>query len=113
MISTYKLSTCEDIVALTLKCLENNSALPLYEYLATDFTIKEQKGEKAKIVLDQIIGQLNDSIVYIMPTIQEITKFTLNLKYNIEYKKLGVIEATFIFDDNNLLRELKVINKPL
>jgi len=97
---------CRKIVDLTIESINNSSAAQLSASLSDDFVIAGQKGEIAKMVLNQLLAQLGESVKSHKETHQNKSKKTLELKYDIEYETMGSREATFVFDEDNLLKEL-------
>jgi len=102
---------CRNVAMITVEAINEHSSEKLKKYLSDDFSIAGQKGEVAKLILEQLFAQLADSI----QTYEEIEIKTSNkeltLKYNISYLKKGSQEeATFIFNENNLLRELSLFS---
>lgn len=100
------INECRKIVEITVESINNSSSEGLNIYLADDFTIADQKGEIAKIVLNQLFSQLGESVNSHQEIRQNRIGKELELVYNIDYKKMGVKEAVFIFTENNLLKEL-------
>ena len=99
---------CKDIVTLTVESINQKSANKLKPHLASDFTIAGQTGEIAKMVLDQLVLQLNETIISHQEVSTNKTKQGLELKYNFEYKNMGVREAVFLFTKSNQLKDLKL-----
>jgi hypothetical protein len=100
------ISECRKIVDLTIESINNGSPDGLNTYLSDDFIIAGQKGEIAKMVLQQLFSQLGEKV----KSHQEMKKNKmdkgLELVYNIDYMNMGLKEATFIFNESNLLTEL-------
>lgn len=99
---------CRKVVDLTIKSINNQSSEEIKNYLSDDFTIAGQKGEIAKLVLNQLLSQLRDTVKSFKETEQNILEGGIELKYNIDYDQMGLKEATFIFNENNLLDELSI-----
>ena len=99
---------CKKVVDLTVKSINNRSSNELMQYLSADFKIAGQKGQIAKIVLTQLLSQLGETVNSHKETGQTQLKNGLELKYNIDYAGMGLREATFIFNKNNLLDELNL-----
>ena len=100
---------CRKIVNLTIESINNGSSESLNEYLSDDFSVSGQKGEIAKIVLKQLFSQLGEKVKSHQEIKQSKIDKGLELVYNIDYMKMGRKEATFIFNENNLLTELTLL----
>ena len=100
------INKCRKIVELTIESINNSSSEGLNNYLADDFTIAGQNGELAKMVLNQLFSQLGESVNSQKEIRQNRTDKELELVYNIDYKAMGTKEAVFIFNENNLLKDL-------
>ena len=100
---------CKAIIDIAIKAVNNQTITELEKHLASNFVISNQKGKTAKLVLKQLITQLNDSIKSY--SYKEIKKSdsTLTLLYNLRYKKLGEKEASFTFNNNNKILELELL----
>jgi hypothetical protein len=96
----------EKIVEITITAINDNSSTQLESYLSTDFSIAGQTGEIAKIVLKQLITQLDDTVLNHHFTNQQTEQNETTISYLITYQKMGDKEATFVFDSNNKLKEL-------
>lgn len=97
---------CRKIVNLTIESINNGSAESLNEYLSDDFSVAGQKGKIAKMVLEQLFSQLGEKVKFHQEIKQSKINKRLELVYNVDYMKMGRKEATFIFNENNLLTEL-------
>ncbi len=105
---TQNIDECKKIVNLTIESINDQSSEKLNSYLSNDFTIAGQKGEIAKLVLNQLLSQLKDTVKYHKElSIKKLDK-ELQLKYSIDYEKMESKEATFIFNKNNLLKDLNL-----
>jgi len=100
------INQCRSIVELTIESIKNKSSEKLDAYLAEDFTMGGQKGEVAKMILHQLFTQLNDNVTSFKETNQHKIEEDLKLEYNIEYENRGTREAIFVFNNQNLLKEL-------
>jgi len=97
---------CQKIVDIVITSINDNSAEPLQPYLAENFSIAGQKGELARMVLDQLFAQL--TVNSFQETHRRAIDHGLELKYNIVYEKMGAKEATFLFDKDGLLSNLNL-----
>ena len=97
---------CRKIVDLTIESINNGSTDCLHTYLSDDFTIAGQKGKIAKMVLKQLFSQLGEKVKSHREIKERKMGKGLELVYNIDYMKMGHKEATFIFNESNLLTEL-------
>ncbi len=107
--SAQNIDECRKVVDLTIKSINNHSSEELKNYLSDDFTMAGQKGEIAKSVLNQLLSQLGETVKTNKETEQNNLEGGVELKYNIDYANMGLKEATFIFNENNLLDELSLI----
>jgi predicted aspartyl protease len=98
-------SECEKIVQITYDCVNRKSSTALEPHLAEDFTIAGQTGFIAPMVLAQVFPQLNDNVTNIRK-LEETQTDVLTLVYEADFKTLGTKKSTFIFDQNNKLKEL-------
>lgn len=102
------ISKCRKIIDLTIESINNGSSEGLSPYLSDDFAIAGQKGEIAKMVLTQLFSQLGDKVKSQQEIkLNEMGK-GLEFVYNINYEKMGLKEATFLFNEDNLLKELSL-----
>ena len=101
---------CREVVKITTEAINAKSSVELEKYLATDFEIASQKGDVAKMVLTQLFAQLGDTVLFYNEINSEIIKNSLTLIYSINYKKKGQKDATFVFDEHNKLKELKLFD---
>jgi hypothetical protein len=100
---------CEKIVAVAVEAINNKSPEQLAKYLAPDFTCAGQKGKTAVMVLNQLIPQLNDNVVK-YEKVSETEDGDLTLVYEFVYAgTLGKRPATFVFNKENLLKQLELI----
>lgn len=102
------INKCRNIVDLTVQSINSHSSEQLTEYLSEDFTIAGQTGEISKMVLSQLLSQLEETVKSHEEISQSEIKEGLELKYKIDYQRKGVKEAIFLFDKNNLLRSLEL-----
>ncbi len=99
---------CQEIVKLTTEAINSKSVTELEKHLATDFEIAGQTGEIAKMVLTQLITQLNETVLEYkeMNSVKNSDKLTLI--YKIHYKNKGEKNATFIFNNKNQLKSVEL-----
>lgn len=107
---TQDVNQCRNIVNLVIESINKQSTSNLMELLAPDFTIAGQKGEVAKIVLHQLFSQLDEIVISSNEKSKTLADERLEMKYIIEYEKLGRKEATFLFNAQNLLQELSLFD---
>ena len=105
---SQQVEECRKVVNLTIESINTQSAEWLNEHLADDFSIAGQEGERAKMVLNQLLAQLGETVKSSEEKSHQKMDGVLELKYDIEYEKLGLKEATFIFNEQNLLQELNL-----
>jgi len=99
---------CREIVKITTEAVNTKSTLELEKYLATDFEIVGQKGEVAKMVLNQLFAQLGETVQSYNEVNYEIIENSMTLTYSITYNKMGQKNATFVFDEYNKLKKLEL-----
>ncbi|MEX0966384.1 MAG: pepsin/retropepsin-like aspartic protease family protein [Bacteroidia bacterium] len=99
---------CRRVVDLSIEAINNQSSTNLNNHLSDDFTMAGQKGETAKLVLAQLLSQLGENVKSHEEVNQNKLNEGLELKYRIEYEKMGIKEATFIFDKNNMIKGLNL-----
>jgi len=108
MLLAQDIDACRKVVGITIESINRHSPEPLNSYLSDNFTIAGQKGEIAKVVLKQLLVQLEETVESHEALSKINTNEILELRYTINYKKMGAKEAVFIFDKNNLLQELNL-----
>lgn len=96
------------VVMRTVEAINTHTATPLNEYLADDFSISGQKGEIARLVLKQLLKQINETVHSYEKIDQKDLNNGTELRYSISYKRLGKRTARFVFDEKNMLRELEL-----
>ncbi len=107
-IFSQDIEKCRDVVKITTEAVNTKSTVELEKYLATDFEIAGQKGEIAKMVLNQLFTQLGETVQSYTETSSEIIENSLTLIYSITYSKMGQKSATFVFDEHNKLKKLEL-----
>jgi len=105
---SQNIENCRDVVNLTIEAINSQSTKKLTEHLSKDFSIANQKGEVAKLVLNQLFAQLNETVSASNELSAEKNDNTLELKYNIEYEKMGNKTASFVFNQDNQLEQLEL-----
>lgn len=100
------ITECRKVIEQTIESINNNSTDNLIPLLANDFTIAGQQGSVAKLVLNQLLFQMAETVISHEEIDQIGSEGQLKLKYRVEYQSMGVKEATFIFNENNLLKDL-------
>lgn len=105
------ITVCENIVKITRDAINNKSTEELEKHLSTDFSCSGQKGEIAKLVLKQLVTQLNDHVSQIEKISEEIKYGTLTLIYEFTCSnKLEKRNSTFIFNDKSELKQLDLFS---
>jgi len=99
---------CQAIVELTVEAINTKSIEGIKPHLASNFVIAGQEGPIATMVLQQLVGQLNDEIQDFKYISKKENEDGLNLVYEFEYKVKGVKETEFLFDSDNKIKELKL-----
>lgn len=103
---TQDIDKCNEVVRITIEAINNKSSQVLEPYLASDFKIAGQSDKIAKMVLMQLFTQLGETVKSYKIKSSENENNTLTLLYAIEYDKMGLKNATFIFTSDNKLQEL-------
>jgi len=99
---------CQAIVDLTVEAINTGSIEGIKPHLASNFSIAGQESPIATMVLQQLVGQLNDEIQHVQFSAKEETEKGLKLVYEFEYRDKGVKETLFFFDSDNKLKELEL-----
>lgn len=105
-IQAQSVTECEKIVHETIHAINIRSAENLHAYLAPDFECSGQTGNIAKLVLNQIAGQLNDNISEFKKISESKDEEGLTLVYQFTYSRIGERTATFVFDEENRIKRL-------
>jgi len=105
---TQSQTKCQAIVELTVEAINTKSIEGIKPHLASDFVIAGQEGLIATIVLQQLVGQLNDEIQDFKYISKKENEDGLNLVYEFEYKVKGVKKTEFLFNSDNKIKELKL-----
>lgn len=105
-IQAQSVTECEKIVHETIHAINIRSAESLHAYLAPDFECSGQTGNIAKLVLNQIAGQLNDNISEFKKISESKDEEGLTLVYQFTYSRIGERTATFVFDKENRIKRL-------
>ena len=77
---TQDIEKCRKIIKLTFQSVNKKSITEIENYLSPDFEIANQKGKIAKIVLRQLVSQLNDSIIEYKE--KNVVKTNTSLSFN-------------------------------
>lgn len=104
---SQSLPECEKAVSITAEAISRGSSDKMQNLLAEGFSISGQEGAIAQTVLKQLIGQLNDSVVFYKQLSQNQTARGLELIYTFSYEKLGERETNFLFNSANKIVEFK------
>lgn len=111
-LKAQSLTDCENVVKETVNAINSYSSEAIQPYLSSDFECSGQKGDVAKLVLNAIIGkleQLNDSIMKYERTSESRDGNMLTLVYSFSYSKLGDRATTFVFNDENKIKSLELL----
>lgn len=101
-------SRIEKIVNLTSKSISEHSSEKLEPYLAKDFEIAGQSGDLAKMILSQLISQLNDRVVSYKFLRTESDASNQKYIYEFEYESLGTNEVIFVINQDKELISLEL-----
>ena len=104
-----EIEKCREIIKLTFQSVNKQSITDIEKYLSPNLEVAGQKGEIAKLVLKQLVSQLNDSIIEFKE--QEVIKkdTTISFNYNLKYQKLGDKQASFTFNKENKITKLELL----
>ncbi len=100
---------CEKVVTATMNAINTKNVNEIEKYLSHDFTISGYKEEIAKMILPQLVTQLNDEVLDYKLKNEEQTE-VLSLYYDVTYKKIGKQTSKFVFDKNNQIIELELLS---
>ena len=107
-IQAQDLASCMQIVDKTVESLNNKSTDQIENHLAEDFTIANQTGQIAVMVIKQLISQLGDPIVSYKEVNLQSNEDELILDYEFIYESKGPQETRFVFNKNNQVKELSL-----
>ncbi len=99
---------CRELVNLTVNAINTKNVEPLNKHLASNFTIANQKGKVAKLVLKQLIAQMDDFVLSSKEISQLKKDHSLELQYNFQYQNIGNQESRFLFNKNNEIEKLEL-----
>lgn len=105
-LKAQSIAECERIVQETVNAINNHSAENLQTYLASDFECSGQKGNVATLVLNEIVGQLNEHVSRYEKVSENNDEKGLALVYKFTYSRLGERTTTFVFNDENKIKRL-------
>lgn len=100
------ITECEKIVQETVNAINNHSAESLQAHLSSDFECSGQKGNVATLVLNKIVGQLNEHISRCEKVSEKNDEKGLTLVYKFSYSRLGERTTTFVFNEENKIKRL-------
>lgn len=103
-----QIEICQATVKKTVDAINQGSSAPLEGHLSENFTIAGQEGEIAKMVLQQLLSQLNETVVNCEEKSQQEQDGAWTLVYQMEYAQMGIEEGKFVFDIDNKLEELEL-----
>lgn len=99
---------CKEIVALTIEAINTKSDEKLNKHLSDDFTMADQRGEIARMVLSQVLAQIGDTVITYEEVSTTASDRGLKFIYSIHYKQMGLKQAVFDFNLDNKLKELSL-----
>ena len=99
---------CEKAVQAVAEACNEKSVTNVLPYLAEDFSIAGQSGNRAKAILQQLLAGVGTVISY-EKTESFMEDGKLILKYSIEYSQVGKKESVFIFNKDNLIVEAELM----
>lgn len=102
------ITTCEKTASLVFEAINIKNTSKIEPFLAQDFTIAEQKGKIATLVLQKLATQLQDSIVDYKKINSELTE-NLSLTYEVIYKNKGLKTSKIIFNKDNQILEIELL----
>lgn len=102
------IDSCRAVVVQTVKAINAESETAIESHLAADFEMAGHKGEIAKLVASQLISQLGDTIESYEEASQKFEENKLVLTYSFTYAERGQKNATFVFNEQNLLLKMEL-----
>lgn len=102
------IDSCRAVVVQTVKAINAESETAIESHLAADFEMAGHKGEIAKLVASQLISQLGDTIESYEEASQKFEENKLVLTYSLTYAERGQKNATFVFNEQNLLLKIEL-----
>ena len=102
------IDSCRAVVVQTVKAINAESETAIESHLAADFEMAGHKGEIAKLVASQLISQLGDTIESYEEASQKFEENKLVLTYSLTYAERGQKNATFVFNEQNLLLKMEL-----
>ena len=102
------IDSCRAVVVQTVKAINAESETAIESHLAADFEMAGHKGEIAKLVASQLISQLGDTIESYEEASQKFEENKLVLTYSFTYAERGQKNATFVFNEQNLLLKIEL-----
>lgn len=106
-LSAQDLTKCEAIVSDIVKAINSKNSSGVTKYLADNFTTSGYEGEMAKMVIGQLIAQLNETITD-FEKVSENKDNDLTLTYNLTYTNIGKKLSTFVFNTDNKVRIIEL-----
>lgn len=103
---SQNIDECRKVVDQAISSINDGEISKLTKYLADDFKIAGQEGETAIMVLNQLFAQLGETVESSTKISQKMLGDELELVYEIDYKKMGLKEGKFRFNQKNLLKEI-------
>ena len=107
-IFSQDIEKCKEVVKITIEAINAKSTVELEKYLAPDFEMANQTGDIAKLVLKQLFLQLGETVLSYEEKESSKKSNELTLIYTIKYSKMEQKDATFIFDENNKLKNFEL-----
>lgn len=102
------LKECEKTVPILVSAISEGSASSISEYLSPEFTVAGQSGELAKMILNQLLQQLNDRVSDYKKIEEELIGETLKLSYEFDYQNMGKKQTLLSFNKANQIVELSL-----
>lgn len=102
------IDSCRAVVVQTVKAINAESEIVIEPHLAADFEMAGNKGEIAKLVANQLISQLGDTIESYEEVSQKFEENKLVLTYSFTYAERGQKNATFVLNEQNLLLKMEL-----
>lgn len=99
---------CREIVSLIEQSVNEGASEKIDPYLSEDFTIAKQKGQFAKMILKQMLPQLNRTITKSKELSNVKENELLTFKYLNTFKGAGDIEGTYVFNNKNKIVAIEI-----
>ncbi len=102
------LKKCRAIINLIEQSVNEGSDEKIESYLASDFSIANQSGPFARVILKQMLPQLGVTIISSKELDVTTDDDVATFKYLNTFKNKGVVEGTYTFNKNNEIASIEI-----